>query len=178
MQDPDFLARYGAGSGSFYKSEFQKYLLTQEDGYVGTELPRASLFFQREALKEIKIVIDTLNLIENGSIDDKSQDGYIKEFSQVGFNLDRANFLLAEAIKNVDQEISSPGEMHPSFFVALKKQNTDLVNTANKIVEDMAALAIKVMGEGDGRTMMYELSNNANVYRKYLATYFHSKDDN
>ena len=177
MQDPDFLARYGAGSGNYYKAEYHKYLNTRDQGYMGSELPRASLFFQREALKEITSAVDALNLIAVGSIADKTRDGYIKEFSEIGIYLDRANFLLAEAIKNVEQEASSPDEMHPSFFVALKKQNTDMVNKANKIVQDIAALAVKFMGEGDGRTMMHELTNNAKVYRKYLAIYFHSKDE-
>jgi hypothetical protein len=177
MQDPDFLARYGAGTGKYYKAEFLKYLSTRDEGTVGSELSRASLFFQREALKEIKIVVDTLNSIEGGLIDDKTRDGYVKEFSQVGFNLDRANFLLAEAIKSVEQETNNPGEMHVSFFTALKKQNTDLVKTANQIVQDMAELAIRLMGEGDGRTMMYELTNNAKVYRKYLINYFHAQDE-
>jgi hypothetical protein len=176
MQDPDFLARYGAGSGNFYKAEFQKYLTTRDDGYLGDEPPRASLFFQQEALKEINLAIKALDSIAGGSIKDKSLDGYIKEFSQIGFNLDRANFLLAEAIKSTQLETANPGEMHPTFFVALKEQNDGLVNAANQIVENISALAIRFMGQGDGRTMMHELTNNANIYRKYLATYFHSVD--
>jgi hypothetical protein len=176
MQDPDFLARYGAGSGNFYKAEFKKYLETRDDGYIGDEAPRASLFFQREALKEINLALEALGKIDEGAIDDKSQGGYIKEFSQIGFNLDRANFLLAEAIKSTELETSNPGEMHPSFFAGLKDQNDGLVNAANQIVENISALAIKFMGQGDGRTMMHELTNNANIYRKYLSTYFHAED--
>ena len=175
MQDPDFLARYGEGSGKFFKAEFKKYLTEQPVSYFESLPPRASLFFQQEALKEIKLAIDAVNKVDSGFIVDKTQIGLIKEFSQIGFILDRANFLIAEAKKCIDSEEINPNDQHESLIEGLRDQNSRLINKANEIIELITALAIKKMGEGDGRTMIYELTNNAKIYRNYLLTYFYAE---